>query len=41
MNLFYSLSNQNINRYSSGGNQGNMTERRDKNFFDSIKTEKV
>ena len=36
--IFDSLSNQNINRYSSGGNQGNMTERHMKNFFDSIKT---
>ena len=35
--IFDSLSNQNINRYSSGGNQGNMTERHMKNFFDSIK----
>ena len=31
--IFDSLSDQNINRYSSAGNQGNMTELHMKNFL--------
>ena len=35
--IFDSLSDENIKRYSSGGNIGNMTQRHMKNFFESIR----
>ena len=35
--IFDSLSKDNNNRYSSGGNIGNMTQRHMKNFFESIR----
>ena len=36
--IFDSLSQENINRYSSGGNIGNMTQRHMRNFFESIRS---
>ena len=36
--IFDSLSKENVNRYSSGGNIGNMTQLHMKNFFESIRT---
>ena len=36
--IFDSLSKENINRYSSGGNIGNMTQRHLKNFFECIRS---